>query len=161
MLRSIDIDFDVNKLIEIERRGFEETPNDVLRRLLGLGPTTTKAPANTLAAVAELEGGGWEDEGVFLPNGTIAHMVYNKRSYDGEIKNRLWWVNGQFFTSPSDAASAVGVTKKGEMTSLNGWLYWQVKRPGDTNWIGIGELRKRARAASPITTNKTAAGLGL
>ena len=32
--RKIDIDFDVHKCIESARRSFEETPNDVLRRLL-------------------------------------------------------------------------------------------------------------------------------
>ena len=34
--RSIDIDFDVHKKIELERRSFMESPNDVLRRLLAL-----------------------------------------------------------------------------------------------------------------------------
>ncbi|HEY5081640.1 MAG TPA: hypothetical protein VII91_06925 [Bauldia sp.] len=160
MLRSIEIDFDVNKSIEMERRGFEETPNDVLRRLLSLGPAPASQPINSSAA-HEAHYGGWEGEGVVLPNGTIARMIYNKRSYEAQIKDRLWWVNGRFFASPSDAASTVGVTKKGEITSLNGWLYWQVKRPGDADWIRIEELRRRARPTSTITTNKTAEELGV
>ena len=35
-MRKIDVDFDVHQLIELERRNFGESPNDVLRRLLGL-----------------------------------------------------------------------------------------------------------------------------
>ena len=35
-MRKIDVDFDVHQLIELERRHFGESPNDVLRRLLGL-----------------------------------------------------------------------------------------------------------------------------
>lgn len=34
--RSIDIDFQVYQLIVLEKRGFDEAENDVLRRLLGL-----------------------------------------------------------------------------------------------------------------------------
>ena len=35
-MRTIEVDFDIHQLIELERRSFEETPNDVLRRLLRL-----------------------------------------------------------------------------------------------------------------------------
>ena len=36
-VRTIEIDFDIHKLIETERRSFAESPNMVLRRLLNLG----------------------------------------------------------------------------------------------------------------------------
>ena len=34
--RSVEIDLDVHKRIELAREGFSETPNAVLRRLLGV-----------------------------------------------------------------------------------------------------------------------------
>lgn len=34
--RTIEIDYDVHRLIELERSHIRETPNDVLRRLLGV-----------------------------------------------------------------------------------------------------------------------------
>ena len=46
-MRKIDVDFDVHQLIELERRNFGESPNDVLRRLLGLrspNEPTARAP---------------------------------------------------------------------------------------------------------------------
>ena len=35
-MRTIKIDFDIHKRIEMERRGFDDPPNAALRRLLGL-----------------------------------------------------------------------------------------------------------------------------
>ena len=35
-IATIEIDFDIHKRIEMERQSFTESPNDVLRRLLGL-----------------------------------------------------------------------------------------------------------------------------
>lgn len=43
-MRKIDVDFDVHQLIELERRNFGESPNDVLRRLLGLRDATGASP---------------------------------------------------------------------------------------------------------------------
>lgn len=43
-MRKIDVDFDVHQLIELERRNFGESPNDVLRRLLGLRDASDPRP---------------------------------------------------------------------------------------------------------------------
>ena len=41
---AIAIDFEVHKTIENARRGFSETPNEALRRLLGIDTTRSAKP---------------------------------------------------------------------------------------------------------------------
>ena len=133
-MRTIEIDFDVHKAIELERTSFSETENDVLRRLLKLG----KASITTTSA--ETSGLPWSRKGVTLPHGTSLRMQYNGHQYSGSVENGEWVVEGERFSTPSGAASRVAVTKNGNHTSLDGWAYWFVKRPGDTDWVEIRRL---------------------
>ena len=57
-LRSIEIDLDVHKCLEAERQGFDEAPNDVLRRLLKLKPSA-KRPNGGGESVAVAGGRSW------------------------------------------------------------------------------------------------------
>jgi hypothetical protein len=36
-------------------------------------------------------------------------------------------------------------TKSGKETSLDGWKYWQAKRPGDDSWVSISSMRPEAQ----------------
>jgi SeqA protein N-terminal domain len=139
-MRSIEIDFDVHKRIEIARQAFEESPNDVLRRLLEIGGLPD-APPN-VAPPQGLVGKAWFGKGVELPHGTQLRMDYNGKVHTGLIDNGIWKVEGTESGSPSDAAGSVARTKDGGKPSLNGWNYWQVKRPTDRTWRPLGGLRK-------------------
>lgn len=135
-LRTIEIDFDVHKVIELERTSFSESPNEVLRRLLkikGRSPSKLAEP---------VKGRSWSSKGVTLPHGTELRMAYNGRQYTGTIENGEWLVGSNRFKSPSAAAGAVAVTKEGKHTKLDGWIYWYAKRPSDLDWICIKTLRR-------------------
>jgi len=165
--RTIEIDFDVHKLIENERRGFEEAPNNALRRLLGLPeavPDTNRRLAEyaqpltdategpvleTNRALAEAARASWWDKGVMLPNGTSVRMKYNSRTYEGRIHNGKWVIGDQSFDSPS-AAAGVAITRKGTTTALNGWLYWEVRVPGEDHWVHLSTLRPKGRVVDSI-----------
>lgn len=134
-MRTIEIDFEVHKRIELERTSFNEPPNAALRRLLGINSAAPAAPRPKPA------GRPWAGKGVTLPHGTELRMEYNGHVYTGRIDNGRWLVEGKEFKSPSAAAGGVALTKDGRHPSLDGWIYWHVKRPGDTNWIAIRELR--------------------
>jgi hypothetical protein len=136
--RTIEIDIDVHKRIELERRSFDEPPNAALRRLLEIdtGPAKPSDPSVVSA------GRTWSWKGVSLPHGTELRMEYNGRVHTGIIEDGRWRVEGSEYGSPSAAAGGVARTKDGKRTSLDGWIYWQVKRPGDTDWIGISALRR-------------------
>jgi hypothetical protein len=142
--RTIDIDFDVHKLIEGERTSFSETPNDVLRRLLQLGQP---AKTQSLTGAQSPAGRSWSDEGVILPHGTSLKMNYNGRTHSGQIVDGKWLVEGNVFSSPSGAASAVAITRKGKKTKLDGWIYWMVARPGDSTMVRLDSLRSMISTA--------------
>lgn len=141
-MRTIEIDLDIHKLIESERRSFTEAPNTVLRRLLDLGePSESPQAANGHA-----DQGGWSGKGIRLPAGTEVRMEYRGREHRGAIQDSAWVVDGKTFKSPSAAASGVARTKEGTNPSLDGWKYWQVKRPSDADWIALQTLREHAGA---------------
>ncbi len=158
--RSIDIDFDVHKRIEMERRGFDEPPNTVLRRLLGIDPERPSEEAVPPRPAAGRTNGGaspssptgkpatgrpWSGKGVELPHGTDLRMNYNGRVHTARIENGQWVAEGKSFKSPSAAASGVAITKAGTHPSLDGWKYWHARLPGEHDWVCIDKLRRRAR----------------
>jgi hypothetical protein len=164
-MRPIEIDFDIHKLIEAERRGFDEAPNAALRRLLKL-PEVQSAPATVMAGEPNVRRTGqlpWQGEGVVLPHQTRVRMTYGrpKKTYTGAIINGEWVVEGQVFDSPSGAASGVAITGKGQKTRLNGWDLWYVQRPGETGWTLVDTLRKEAAPGIKREAEKMLKELGL
>lgn len=140
-LQKIEIDWDIHKLIEAERRSFDEPPYIALRRLLTLPPPK-------LPSASELRDIGtglpWTGGGVTVPHGSLARMEYGRgeQAYEGQFLNGRLVVNGESFTSLSKAANALAVTKDGSKTSLNGWNYWQVKFPGEAEWRSLKDMRR-------------------
>ena len=137
-LKEIQIDWDIHKLIEQERHGFDEPPHLALRRLLNL-------PDQPLEEVSNGEGEGvpWIEDNVVVPHGSLARMEYDRGNqvYEGKFLNGKLVVSGQEFDTLSGAASAIARTRAGTKTSLNGWLYWHAKFPGDTEWRHLGTMR--------------------
>ncbi len=128
--QQIDIDADIYNLIEAERQGFSEPSYMALRRLLKL----PEVSAGTRA---------WTDEGVVVPHGSRARMEYARGSqvYEGRFLDGKLVVNGQGYGSLSAAANAVAITRSGEKTSLNGWFYWKVQFPNETEWRSLQGMR--------------------
>lgn len=111
-LRSIEIDFEVHRRIEAERRNFSESPNAALRRLLGIDSATTTRSA------ASVMGRAWAGKGVTLPHGTKLRMEYNGQVHCGTIQNGEWNVEGFLYKSPSAAAGGTARTKSGKKPAL-------------------------------------------
>ena len=132
-LQKIEIDWDIHKLIEAERRSFEEPPYIALRRLL-------KLPALKLSSASELRdigtGSPWTDEGVTVPHGSLAQMKYDRGAqvYEGQFLNGQLVVNGERFSSLSAAANALAVTKEGRKNPLNGGTIGKQKFSGEAEW---------------------------
>jgi hypothetical protein len=137
--RTIEIDFDVHRCIENERQGFDEPPNNALRRLLKLPELAPAAPTDIQPQAPRHR--GWVGESVILPHGTELRMSYNEQTFRGHVSDGRWVIEGRQFDSPSGAASGVALTHQGGKTKLNGWSYWEVKRPGDDGWVHIQSLR--------------------
>jgi hypothetical protein len=92
-------------------------------------PSPTKRP--------ELErSGAWVVKNVVFPSGTEFRATHKGRVLLGRIEAGALTVNGKRYDSPSSAAS--DITK----TSVNGWIFWECKKPGSTSWQTIKALRK-------------------
>ncbi len=150
-LRQIEIDFDIHQMIELERRGFDELPFMALRRLLKL-PEINRAAKSDKPMLAQhlgpTEGGGrpFVEDGVSIPHGSYAQMKYmrGQQVYEGQFLDGKLVIKGIKYSALSPAASALGITKKGVTTSLNGWLYWEAKFPGESTWRKLSDLREKA-----------------
>lgn len=145
-MKTIEIDFDIHRLIEIERRGFDEPENDALRRLLKL-PAREHQVGDIVPQPARASGAkasnGWNWKGVNLPEGTQLRMEYAGQVVEGEISSGMFRIEGKSYRSPSDAAGSSVLTKDGTRPSLNGWMYWEVKRPKDAAWRKLETLKQK------------------
>jgi hypothetical protein len=127
-MATIDVDFDVFKELTVRRQSESDSYSDVIRRLLisGEAPTSMPQPASKGAIF----------KGVHFPNGTQFRVTYKGRTYTAEIKDGEWiGADGEFRASPSEAAHAV------TDTNVNGWRFWECKRPEDQQWHLIDRLR--------------------
>lgn len=138
-MRQIEIDFDIHRLIQMERKSFDEAENAALRRLLKLGPSA-EAPLPEAAATARRP---WSKGGITLPHGTEIRMEYNGVLHVGRIVDAAWEVEGHREKSASGAASAVARSKDGAPVNINGKAYWHVRRPGDSDWTPYGALKRK------------------
>ncbi|MFK4489575.1 hypothetical protein [Bradyrhizobium sp. USDA 336] len=138
-LTSIQIDFDIHKAIEAERRGFEEPPYIALRRLLGL-----PAPREKIERIRAEDGTPWSEDGIVIPHGSLARMEYQRGAqvFEGAFLNGRLVVNGRSYDTLSAAATDLARTKSGKRTSLNGWSYWKVKVRGEGPWKLMLDLRR-------------------
>ena len=126
--KKVDIDIDVHREIEKKRRSFEETPNEILRRIFGL--STEKQTKEGV-----LQGGGLATKGVVLPNGLRLSSTYKGRKVDAVIRNGKIDYNGKYYNSPS--AAAVAVTGN----PVNGWRFWLFFDAASNSWKPLNILR--------------------
>jgi hypothetical protein len=125
--KDITLDADLLRVIDANRIFAHDTTATVLRRLLKLD----KMPE------------GWFSQGVFLPNGTKIRMGYGDNpSLNGVIVGGRWVIQHRKFDSPSTAATAFVAKGRGRSKArVNGWLYWQVLKPGHSDWALLDSLR--------------------
>lgn len=146
MLQKIDIDWDIHRMIEGERRGFNEPQYVALRRLLKLPELDA---VTDISLMQEAEGVVWHEDGVSVPHGSLARMSYQRgrQVFEGRFLEGRLVVNGKSFDSLSAAANALAETKEGKKTQLNGWNYWEARFPGETHWRSLKEMRDEYRAS--------------
>ena len=140
-MRTIQIGIEVHKVIEAERQAFGESENEILMRLLKL----KAVPTLTSSQAEKGSGAAWSKDGVTLPAGTLLRVSYSGQVVQGVIDDGRWLVRGEYYDSPSMALIHNVTTAEGRKTNLNGWNHWTVKRPMDSSYRKIGDLRALAR----------------
>ncbi len=130
--RSIPIDFDVFKALTACLDSPTDSYNDVLRRLLELPPAVRNG-----SSVSSDHGPAWKVDGVVFPHGTEFRKRFKGKLYEARVDNGSLVFDGHRYDKPSPAAIAI------TGNSVNGWTFWECRRPGDTDWILIDHLRSR------------------
>lgn len=127
-MASIEVDFEVYKQLTLRRETEAMTYNDVVRKLLGLsGAPNTHAKQSNADA--------WIAKGVVFPPGTEFRANYKGMTYLPKVEGGVLKLNGMPFNSPSMAA--MHITKY----PVNGWRFWECRRPGESGWTLIERLR--------------------
>jgi len=144
-LLTVDVDLDVHRAIEAARQSFDESYNQILRRLLRIDASQLHPVETSRAKGGGAADGGWSKidrfgRSVFLPDGTDLRAAYAGRTVDGEIIAGMWVVAGHAYNSPSAALNANVRTRDGNPVNLNGWRHWEVKVPGSDTWIRLNRF---------------------
>ena len=90
-------------------------------------------PKNAKNAVGEVS---WIVDGVAFPNGTEFRGKYKGYFYYAQVVNDALMISGKKFLSLS--AAAVSITRN----SVDGWLFWDCKLPGNSSWVSIYALKQ-------------------
>lgn len=132
----IDIDFEVYKLLTMQREAESDSYNDVLRRMLNLDAKPAATVKGT--ALVSRNGSAWVSKGVTFPDGTEFRATYKGRVCTAKIaRGRLIAEGEKSATSLSQAARFI------TNNSVDGWTFWEVKRPTDLEWRKAGDLRNK------------------
>ena len=77
-----------------------------------------------------------------MPNGSLIRATFKGKSHFAEIIDGRWFDRGSGATrtSPSQAAKAI------TGCATNGWIFWEVQRPGEPVWVRLGALRPQGGA---------------
>jgi hypothetical protein len=129
---TVSIDFEVFKALTARLESPNDSYNEVLRRLLQLPPVPSADKA-----VALTDARSWVVGGASFPQGTEFRARYRGQTYTARVEDGALVYNGQRFESPSPAAAAI------TRNSVNGWLFWECRLPGRTQWVSMKSLRSR------------------
>lgn len=137
--KKIEIDIDVNRLIESHRISFEETPNEILKRILKNKNTIEDVfiPIDIENRIMNINNIGlfWKD--TLLKNGLVLRKKFKGKLHYAKIENNQIVINNKSFHSPS--AAAVELTN----TSQNGWIFWEYFDEEKSTWKILDNLRKK------------------
>lgn len=153
-MTSIEIDFDLFKELTFLRRDEADSLSDVIRRLLAASETARSSvqqigagndvppPEQRKPSISVYRArigsrtarSGWIVKGISFPSGTQFRAIYKGKTYTGIVRDNALEIDGKLLDSPSDAAKHV------TGTNVNGWRFWECKRPGE-NWTPIDRLR--------------------
>jgi len=136
--KKIEIDIEVYRWIESNRISFNETENDILKRISQKIQKNEDVfiPVNIEANIMDInEGLFWK--GVLLKNGLKLKKSFKGKMHYAEIKHNQIVFNNKKFHSPS--AAAIELTG----TSVNGWIFWEYFNQENNEWEILDNLRNK------------------
>ena len=139
----IEITEEVYRKLQGLARPFEDTPNDVIFRLLSenvsADPERVGVPLKSSVVSGDLI-----TKGGRVPAGTKLKAVYRSRTFTAEIVNSSVVWDGKTFSSLSEAAVAVIRSTGSNRKTEDGWRFWLYLDGSDNKWKPLDELRTSA-----------------
>ena len=138
-MKVIEIDFEIHQAIEAERRNFDEPEYEALKRLLKIDSPNTVDSRDSHG----LSKKPFVEDGVSIEHGSSARMSYQRgtQHFQGKFLDGMLVVDGKTYSTLSGAACDLARTREGNKTSLNGWIYWEVKAPNSSTWRRMSDVR--------------------
>ncbi len=140
--RIVSIDFQVHKELTVRLQSPADTDNEVIRRLLQIPDnreekrsvvaSSTAAHESTVSVSARP---AWRPNGVIFPHGTEFRRRYKGQLFSARVLDGKLVYNAQQYDSPSPAAMAI------TGNSVNGWIWWECRLPGQSRWERIDSVR--------------------
>jgi hypothetical protein len=128
-MESIKTDSDLRGEIPSQQSSKKMSHSEVTETSFRMDPIHPKSSKTAVGNVS------WVVDGVAFPNGTEFRCKYKGYSYYAHVYNGALMINGKKFLSPS--AAAVSITRN----SIDGWLFWDCKLPGNSSWVNICALK--------------------
>ena len=131
-MQTVEVDFEVYKQLTVRRATERVTYNDVIRELLGIKTEAAEAPTQVNGTSAA----DWVTKGVRFPAGTEFRSEYKGKLLTAKVEGGALVLNGQRYDSAS--AAAMSVTD----SAVNGWVFWECRLPGQSNWRLLKSFRR-------------------
>ena len=137
----LDVEFPTWKKLTGLLQDENDTYDAVIQRLLAgnagnAALTHAEEPTKGTPRTGERSEGAYFKD-VFLPDGTELRASHKGKTYFAKISGSEWidQATGKRRSSPSQAAYFI------TNNHVNGWLFWLVRRPGDSVWHSLNALR--------------------
>lgn len=79
---------------------------------------------------------------ISMPEGAAARALYGSKEYFAKISPKgKWTLLDENDNSYAEEKTPSGAARAATGKQLNGWKFWEIKRPGDQNWIPLDSLK--------------------
>jgi hypothetical protein len=150
MSYQICVDLEVYKQLTAAIESDGQTHNDVLRAILRLDSSPEESPLEyepfeRYSVVAEALAASrfpnaFYSRGLALEDGTLLRARYKGQNYRARIVGKKW-IDEAGVERPSPSAAAHAITGN----SVNGWRFWEGKRPHDKKWQRLDVIAGQAK----------------
>ena len=141
-MKNIEIDLDTYKLIESQRVSFEESANQIIKRVFEKTTDISSHHKNKIR-VSNSNGSLVTRIGDCLPEGLKLRRIFKGILYEAVVEKGFIQMDGEGYTSPSDAAKAVTHNNR------NGWSFWDYYNEDKEIWESLQKLRSNEGVSSP------------
>ncbi len=132
----ITIDIDVYKVLENNRLSFDESHNEILRRIMKIKENRQVASDTSTTNDNKINYNDLVWKGIRLKNGLQLRKYLKGNLHSAKVTNGKIAYNGEDFSSPS----AAGIAAAGN--SVNGWIFWEYYNEEFKSWDSLDNLRK-------------------